>query len=153
MQWMGLMATRKVWSTLFSWVFRIFFCSLEPGMQTWPQQHQEKLLLYPFQHCSDMCNGLALFWSILFGLTTKFFTKITVFTYSWQFSSIFFLMQMHNETQMFLFTKWFFNKQSLHGFFQLSQHAVTGRRNYCNCTMGQESSFQLERRAGNPTYF
>lgn len=63
------MATRKVWSTLFSGVFRIFFCSLEAGMQTWsvhwPQQHQKKLLFYPFQHFSDMCNGIALFWGIL----------------------------------------------------------------------------------------
>lgn len=111
-----LMAMRKeVWSTLFSWVFRIFFCFLEAGMQTWPihwpQQHQEKLLLYPFQHFSDKCNGIALFWGILFDLTTKFFTKITVFTKPWQFSSIFFLMQVHNETQMFLFPKCFFNKQ------------------------------------------
>lgn len=56
---------KEVWSTLSSWVFRIFFCSLEAGMQTWPihwpQQHQEKLLLYPFQHFSDKCNGIALF--------------------------------------------------------------------------------------------
>lgn len=30
----------------------------------------------------------------------------------------------------------------MHGYFQLSQHADTGRGNYCNHIMGQEPSFK-----------
>lgn len=109
-----LMAIKKeVWSTLFSWVFRIF-CSLEAEGCKHDQftDHNNIKRNYYFILSNILVTcAMELLFLRYFGLTTKFFMKITVFTQPWQFSSIFFLMQVDNETQMFLFTKLFFNKQ------------------------------------------
>lgn len=142
-----LTATRKeVWSSLFSWVFRIFFCSLETGMQTWPihwpQQHQKKLLFYPVQPFNDVCNGIAVFWGILASQPNSLPRSLCLHSLGNLVVSFSLRRCTMKHKCSYSLNDFLINSNRLVTFSSHNWHAVTGRGNYCGCAMGQEPSFR-----------